>query len=398
VDAEHGGRNAASHGASHAENRGQHGDAARISRLKQLAERGEIGGATVRAAHEGSEQDDFAVCEAVEVTTLDEVFGVAVPAVVVDVEADASEPGGGDEEGGVLITQFMLVAEDIEKSSGDGGDRLGSHLVDSVGTGEAGDRGSTYIGKDGGFGAEILPDEAFAQTLASDREGSSAGHFHHLIKDDGCRMKDIGTGTTDACDLSAVGRGESGKRRCEAVDLSAAYLEAMQTPKRVFGTDTNDPGEITDRTPDANEGSTIGGYFEFLANGLAKEPYLLLGRRIRRKEAVARVEGAKWRGLGACETAALDIDEFGRTAADVEDAARVDGDAVHNAEETGVGLFLGTDDADGDSRFCRDAGDEFAGVGRSPKGLGANGHERGGAIRGGDLPREPECAEAAFHC
>lgn len=139
MDAEHRGRDAAAHGTSHAENRGQHGDAARISRLKQLAERSEIGGATVRTAHEGAEQDDFAVCEAVEVTTLDEVFGVAVPAVIVDVEADASEPGGRNEKASVLITEFMLVAEDIEKSGGDGGDRLGSHLVDSVGAGETSD-------------------------------------------------------------------------------------------------------------------------------------------------------------------------------------------------------------------------------------------------------------------
>lgn len=243
-----------------------------------------------------------------------------------------------------------------------------------------------------------MPDEAFTKALASDREGGSTGHVHHLIKDDGGRVQDIRAGTANTCDLAAVGPGKGRERRREAVDLSTAYLQAVQPPKRVFRTDANDPGKVTDRAPNANKRSTVRGCFEFLANGLAKEPYFLLGCGIRRKKAVARVESAKWCGLSPRKTTALDIDKLGGAAADIENTARVDGDTVHNAKETGVGLFLGTDDADGDSSFLRDAGDEFVGIGSSPKSLGANGHERGGAIGGGDLPGEPECAEAAVHC
>src|SRR3972149_8432285 len=57
-----------------------------------------VWGPGVGPADEGSQEDDLAMAESVEVAAVDEVLRVPVAVVVVDVHADAREPCGGEEE------------------------------------------------------------------------------------------------------------------------------------------------------------------------------------------------------------------------------------------------------------------------------------------------------------
>lgn len=54
----------------------------------------EVGGSGIGPTDEGGEEYDLAVGVSVEVAAVDEVFGVAIAVVVVDVCADIGEPGG----------------------------------------------------------------------------------------------------------------------------------------------------------------------------------------------------------------------------------------------------------------------------------------------------------------
>lgn len=161
-----GGRASTADGAGGSEQGGEDERALSVTGVDEGAIRTEIRGSRLRPTDDGSEEDDLTVGIAVEVAAVEEVFGVAVAVVVVDVHADGPEAGGCQEKVAIRAIETVEGEGGIEERGGGVDSGFGGTLVDPVGACETRDRCATDIGEDGCFAAKFLPDKAFAQTLA----------------------------------------------------------------------------------------------------------------------------------------------------------------------------------------------------------------------------------------
>ncbi len=383
-------------GPGETEEHGEDGDALWVFGIDERTVRRKVRRARIGGADEGAEEDDLPVGEPVQVSAVDEVFGVAVPAVVVHVHADAGEAGPGEEKVPVWFAKTVNGAGSFEERGGDGDDWLSREGIDAVGLGEAANRGSANVSDERLGTTQLLPDKALTQALAGNDERLGAGEVHHFVDYDGGGVERVCASGTEPGNATTFFRGGGAEGRGQARDLTAAEAESVETAERVLTAEANDPGEVADCSPCAEQDGGGPAVPQLLADGLAERADLFRRRRVGVEVAFTGVKGAERDRQRPIKTALDDRHQFEGTAADIDEAAIAEACAVHDANVACVGFFVGSENAETDARGLSDAGDEVLCVWSPAQGLGADRDDARGTVGLRHLGDEPERGKSPF--